>query len=55
MSISDFAASAYEGLATKLPSTLPTLTAPIGPSNGASVSINDAEAPSIARVSGWFS
>ena len=46
--------AARVGLTTNLPSTRPTRTAPIGPSNGRSESMSDAEAPTIASTSGSF-
>ena len=47
--------SATVGLIINLPSTYPTLTAPVGPSNGMSLTVNAIELPSIASGSGGIS
>ena len=51
----DSACSPVVGLAMSLPSTMPTRTAPTGPSNGMPARQSAAEAPFMARTSGSFS
>ena len=50
----DTACWSFVGLATNLPSTSPTRTAPIGPSNGIPDRQRATDAPFIARTSGSF-
>ena len=45
----------WVGLATNLPLTRPTRTAPIGPAKGMSETMSAAEAPLMVRISGSFS